>query len=148
MTRFYSRLRSSLFPYLYSTLWQSHTKGLPMLRPMILEFQMDSKTFSIDKQFMFGDYLLVGTGDIDTIMTFDKDSVNKEFEKNTAPIYLPKGSWIDYWTGKIIESKGQWVKSVWPEYVGGPLYVKAGAIIPMTTATDSISLNNQELPHS
>lgn len=144
ITRFYSKLKSSLFPYLYTALWQAHTQGLPMLRPMILEFQSDPNTISLDKQFMLGDYLLVGTGTTQVNMDF-RENTEKTGVKNTAQIYLPKGNWIDYWTGKVIESSGEWQTVSWPETVGGPLFVKAGAIVPMTNAGDSISQNKQDL---
>ena len=144
MTRLYSRLKSSLFPYLYSTFWQSHTKGIPMLRPMILAFQQDKKTTGMDKQFMLGDSLLVGTAFEDSIK-FSDVTLNTGTDINNSSVYLPEGQWIDYWTGKFIDSTGEWIISTWPEHVGGPLYAKAGAIIPMTSAGDSISLNKQEL---
>lgn len=144
ITRFYSKLKSSLFPYLYTTLWQAHTKGIPMLRPMMLEFQDDKNTAALDKQFMFGEYLLVGTAFAETLKDVNKKSVSTE-NKNTTGIYLPKGRWIDYWSGETFESDGKWHNASWPETVGGPLFVKAGAIIAMTAANDSISLNEQEL---
>lgn len=144
ITRFYSKLRSSLFPYLYSALWQSHTKGIPMLRPMILEFQDDPNTATLDKQFMLGDSLLVGTAFMETLKDVNSKSVSTE-NKNTTRIYLPKGRWIDYWSGKTVESSGEWQNTSWPETVGGPLFVKAGGIIAMNAAGDSISQNKQEL---
>lgn len=144
ITRFYSKLRSSLFPYLYSALWQSHTKGVPMLRPMVLEFQDDPNTAALDKQFMLGDSLLVGTAFMETLKDVNSKSVSTE-NKNTTRIYLPKGRWIDYWSKKVVESSGEWQNTSWPETVGGPLFVKAGAIIPMTNAGDSLSQNKQEL---
>lgn len=128
MTRVYTRLRSGLFPYLYSTLWQSHKKGTPMMRPMILEYQDDVNTYSLDKQFMLGDFLLVGTG-----------------EDRNAEVYLPEGRWIDYWTRETRISKGQWENCRWPDSVGGPLFVKAGALIPMTSASDSILLASHDM---
>ncbi|MBN2558800.1 MAG: DUF5110 domain-containing protein [Clostridia bacterium] len=128
ITRVYSRLRSALFPYLYNALWQSHTKGLPILRPMVLEFQGDPNTHLLDGQFMLGDCLLVGTSD----------------ESNPS-IYLPCGKWIDYWTRKITDSPGQNTGCSWPENAGGPLYVKSGSIIPMMASADSSSLSNSDL---
>ncbi|HNX13968.1 MAG TPA: glycoside hydrolase family 31 protein [Oscillospiraceae bacterium] len=144
VTRFYSKLKSSLFPYLYTALWQAHTQGTPMLRPMILEFQDDPNTALLDKQFMLGNFLLVGTGKTQVNMDF-RENAEKAVAQNTAPIYLPKGRWIDYWTGKTVPSSGEWHTASWPGTVGGPLFVKAGAIIPMTNAGDSISQNKQEL---
>jgi len=126
MIKFYSRLRVSLFPYLYTSMWLSHTTGLPMLRPMLLEFQSDPVTPGLEEQFMLGDSLLVG--------------INSDRDSN---IYLPEGKWIDFWDRTLIESNGKYYQCNWPAYVGGPLFVKAGAIIPMMNSTDSISLNDR-----
>lgn len=126
--RFYSRLRSALFPYLYSAQRLSYTKGIPMLRPMILEFQDDKKTYNIDNQFMLGNSFLVGTN-----------------EERGSGIYLPRGKWVDYWTKNQIESSGEYIGCTWPSYAGGPLFVKSGSIIPMFIAADSVSLSEGDL---
>lgn len=127
MIRFYSRLRVSLFPYLYTTLWQSHTHGLPMLRPMILEYQDDPAAPGLEEQFMLGDSLLVGIS-----------------PERGSTVYLPKGKWVNCWTREIINSKGKDYTCTWPSYAGGALFAKAGSVIPMTNASDSISLNSHD----
>lgn len=127
MVKFYSRLRTSLFPYLYTTLWQSHTTGLPMLRPMVLEYQKDPESIGLEEQYMLGDSFLVG-------LMSDRGS----------SIYLPEGKWINYWTREMIDSKGSKNECYWPSFTGGPLFVKAGSIIPMMNATDSISINKRD----
>jgi len=122
MIKFYSRLRSSLFPYLYSTLRTAHETGIPMLRPMVLEFQNDPVAASIHDQFMLGDCFMVCSA-----------------VKRATPVYLPCGKWVNYWTGEVIESKGEYIAADWPHYTGGALYVKNGSIIPVCPAHDSIS---------
>jgi alpha-glucosidase len=120
--RYFAKLRYRLLPYYYScaadcTLFT----GLPMTRPLALEFENDPKTYSIDAdEFMFGDSLLVAIAYAD--MNGSRD------------VYLPAGArWLDYWSGQTFEG-GQQVKLTIPET--GPdhlcgLYVRAGAIIPM-----------------
>ncbi|MCD6322244.1 MAG: DUF5110 domain-containing protein [Clostridiales bacterium] len=127
MIRFYSRFRVSLFPYLYTLMWLSHTTGLPILRPMLLEFQNDPVTPGLEEQFMLGDSLLVG--------------INSQ---RGSSIYLPEGKWVDFWTRNTIESNGSYHKCNWPAHVGGPLFVKLGAIIPMMNSADSILLCNMD----
>ncbi len=55
----YARLRMRLNPYLYSTAWEAHALGLPMLRPLMLAFPRDPGVARIDDQFMLGRNLLV-----------------------------------------------------------------------------------------
>ena len=108
--RLYAKLRHRLAPYLYTSLWQSNRAGVPMMRAMVLDYADDPNTRDLTSQYMLGDWLLVGLQE---------------------RVYLPKGAWVDFWTGKPIESAGEWVACSFDEPAGGPMLVKAGAIIPM-----------------
>lgn len=127
MVRFYSRLRVSLFPYLYNSMWASHTTGLPILRPMLLEFQNDPVSQELTEQYMLGDSFLVGIN-----------------PNRGSKIYLPSGKWIDYWNRTTIQSNGEYYPCKWPSHVGGPLFIKADSIVSMMNSSDSITLNNRE----
>lgn len=105
----YARLRYALLPYLYAAAWEAHRTGLPMMRAMPLDFPGDAETYNLLKQYMFGPSLLVAAF--------------------TSTVYLPEGKWYDYWSGDEYEGPG-WVDLVIPPDRGGPLMVKAGAIIP------------------
>ncbi len=107
--RFYAQLRNSLFPYIYSAALQGSQSGMPILRAMPLEFPDDRRVDNMIYQFMFGESLLVGVF---------SDS-----------LYLPGGTWINYWTGEKIKG-GEKVFCSIPENRGGPLFIREGAIIP------------------
>jgi len=107
--RFYSQLRYDLIPYIYSTAINGTLTGKSIVRAMALEFPDDRNTDDLTFQYMFGDHFLVGVS---------SDSV-----------YLPKGNWIDFWTGEKIRG-GKTVKSVCPKNRGGSLFIRSGAIIP------------------
>lgn len=128
--RFYSSLRQKLSPYLYATLWQSHTDAIPMMRAMVLEYPQDTNTYQMQNQFMLGDWLLV-VAKPSVIDESDRAQfVGKEL---STQAYLPKGQWINYWTGETYQAETGNNKSIsWPSYAGGGLLVKAGAIIPTT----------------
>ena len=112
----YLKLRYQLIPYIYSTHRQAHTTGLPYMSAMVLEYQDDPVTYTLDRQCMLGDWFLLAA--------------------YTQDVYLPPGTWIDYWSGEPFESKGEWKRNRrWPATVGGPLFVKGGAIIPMGPVT-------------
>ena len=107
--QYYSQLRNSLFPYIYSAALQGSQTGMPILRAMPLVFPDDRKVDNMIYQYMFGENLLVGVF---------SDS-----------IYLPKGTWTNYWTGEKFIG-GKTVKCKIPEKRGGLLFIREGAIIP------------------
>src|SRR5690606_3443709 len=59
VVRHFSQLKSKLMPYLYSKAVEASKRGIPMLRPMVLEFQDDPTCDVLDTQYMLGDALLV-----------------------------------------------------------------------------------------
>ena len=57
--RKYLKLRYQLLPFLYTTLEEAHRTGIPLFRPLVLNYQDDSSTYNLDDQFMVGNDLLV-----------------------------------------------------------------------------------------
>ena len=109
--RKYLKLRYRLLPFLYSVLEEAHRTGVPVFRPLLLNYQDDANTLSIDDEFMAGDDLLVAP-----VLKPDITS---------RLVYLPKGTWFDYWTGERV-SGGRMIRAQAPlETV--PLYVRGGA---------------------
>ncbi len=106
---YYSQLRNSLFPYIYSAALEGSQTGMPILRAMPLVFPDDREVDNMIYQYMFGENLLVGVF---------SDS-----------IYLPEGNWTNYWTGEKA-SGGKKIDCKAPPRRGGPLFIRAGAIIP------------------
>jgi alpha-glucosidase len=111
----YDLLRYRMIPYLYSTQYQQYKTGLPMMRALVMQNQQDENTYEIGDQYMLGDNLMV-------CPVTTKGAV-------TRTVYLPKGNWFDYWTGKKYAGK-QYVHVLAPLDTI-PLFVKAGGIIPM-----------------
>ena len=111
--RKYDELRYRLMPYIYSEAVQCGQSSLPMVRPLVLEYQDDPTTYTIADQYLFGRSLLVAP-------ILD--------ERNRRQVYLPHGVWVDYWSKQVIEG-GQWI-DVEALLEVLPLYVRAGAIIP------------------
>ncbi|GAA3413670.1 TIM-barrel domain-containing protein [Paenibacillus hodogayensis] len=113
----YARLRYRLIPYLYSTAHEATRTGMPITRAMPLMYPRDRHCRELDGQYMLGDFLLVAV--------------------YTESVYLPEGDWFDYWTGKRYSGPCRVDCSVPPE-AGGPLFVRAGAIIPMWPPMDYV----------
>jgi alpha-D-xyloside xylohydrolase len=114
IARRYLKLRYRLLPYIYSEAVRSTQTGLPMVRPLVLEYPDDANTYHLDWQYLFGDSFLVAP-----VVSPD----------NRVRVYLPAGEWIDYWT-KARQAGGQWLDVEAPLEVL-PLWVRAGAIIPL-----------------
>lgn len=81
----YLDLRSQLQPYLLATAKQASEQGVPMWRPLAMEFPDDPATFGIDDQFLLGDDLLVAP-------------ILHEVDERS--IYLPRGQWVDVWSNQ------------------------------------------------
>lgn len=118
INREYLKLRQRLTPYLYTNLNESYEAATPLVRGMVLEFPDDPNTKGpmTQYQFMSGEYFLVAPVYSDTVARHN--------------IYLPKGKWIDYWSGE-----NHYGSKMLNDYDAPldrlPLLVKAGAIIPM-----------------
>ncbi len=118
--RFYSQLRHDLIPYIYSEAINGNLTGEPIVRAMALEFPDDRNCDNLIYQYMFGENLLIGIG---------SDS-----------IYLPKGNWINFWSGNKTGGGGT-IHAKFPKNRGGQLFVKSGAIIPYQKSKQYITLN-------
>ncbi|HEY2963774.1 MAG TPA: glycoside hydrolase family 31 protein [Pyrinomonadaceae bacterium] len=123
--RKYLKLRYELLPFLYSTLEEAHHKGVPLFRPLLLNYQDDANTYNIDDQFMIGDSLLVAP-----IM---KPDVTRRL------VYLPAGTWYDYWTNK--KYSGATMITVEAPLETVPMFVRAGAMIPTTLPRNYVREN-------
>ena len=113
--RKYLKLRYRLLPYLYTTLEEAHRTGMPMFRPLLLNYQEDENTLGIDDEFMIGGDLLAAP----------------VLRPNTTSrmVYLPQGVWYNYWTGARTAG-GQMIRVEAPLETA-PLFVRGGAILAL-----------------
>ncbi|UUZ80135.1 alpha-xylosidase [Paenibacillus sp. P26] len=114
VTRFFTKLKCSLMPYLYGASVQATEAGLPVMRAMVLEFGEDPACDYLDRQYMLGDSLLVAP-------VFSPDGI--------VGFYLPEGTWTHFLTGESVEG-GMW-KREQHGYLSLPLYVRPNSIIPV-----------------
>jgi len=111
------KLRYSLLPYIYSTAFETYATGIPMTRPMLLEFPQDflCNGDQWPYQYMLGPSLLVAP-------------VYGDF--TSMEIYLPKDSqWIDFWEGTV-HNGGNILEKDTKDITTIPLFVRRGAILP------------------
>lgn len=107
-------LKCRLMPYLYGQAVRSHTEGRPVLRPMVLDFPQDRACDTLDRQYMFGDALLVAP-------------IFKE--NGEVQYYLPEGTWYNLITEKEVTG-GKWQKEM-HNYHSLPLMVRPNSILPL-----------------
>lgn len=120
--RKFVKLRYHLLPYLYTVLAEAYETGTPWFRPLILEDQDDYNVLGIDDEFMVGNALLAAP-------VLHPGETKRD-------LYLPRGQWYDYFTGKKFDG-GQYI-SVDAPLDTVPLFVKAGSIIPTGAAVDFV----------
>ncbi|MFH0919086.1 MAG: TIM-barrel domain-containing protein [Fibrobacterota bacterium] len=117
MVRDAINLRYRLLPFLYHEFHVAARTGLPVMRPMILNFQDDPECYdpNADLQFMVGDNVLVAP------VLKVKDEVKR--------VYLPKGDWIEMNTLTRYDG-GKWTLVEAPLH-RIPWFLKEGGMVPM-----------------
>jgi alpha-glucosidase len=113
--RRYIEERYRLLPYIYTGIEEMSRTGIPLMRPLFLEYPKMEGITGDDHDFLFGRDLLV-------------EPVTTEM-LDAKEIHLPSGDWYDYWTAEKHSTKEQIVLQ--PALDQMPLYVRAGAILPM-----------------
>lgn len=113
--RKYLDLRYRLLPYLYTAVRESHDTGMPIMRALWLQYADDIKAVQRGDEYLWGRDLLVAP-------------VTEEGATSRA-IYLPRGLWYDFWTQAKVEGGREVARPV--DLATLPLYVRAGAIVPL-----------------
>ena len=111
----YLELRYRLLPYTYAIAREGTKTGLPMMRALWLHYPDDPLAAARGDQFLWGRDLLV--------------SPVVEKGATTRQLYLPRGTWFDYWTDERVDGGREISRKVDLETM--PLHVRAGAILPL-----------------
>ena len=112
--REFVNLKCRLMPYLYGQAVRSLKEGRPVLRPMFLDFPEDRACDTLDRQYMFGDSLLVAP-------------IFKE--NGEVQYYLPEGTWYNLITGADV-SGGKWQKET-HDYHSLPLMIRPNTVLAL-----------------
>jgi alpha-glucosidase/alpha-D-xyloside xylohydrolase len=115
--RKFLELRYRLLPYNYTIVREACDTGVPPMRAMWVHYPQDAEASQLGDQYLWGQDILVAP-------VVEKGSKDRR-------VYLPKGKWYDWWdeSGAVTDG-GSWVtRSV--DLATMPLYVRAGAIIPI-----------------
>ena len=109
----YIELRYQWMPMIYTLFEESARTGAPILRPLVWEFPHDTKTYQISDQWLLGS----------SIMVAPIDRPNTEHRI----VYLPEGTWYDYWTGEAIQG-GKYIM-VHAPLDTLPIMIRAGSML-------------------
>jgi alpha-glucosidase len=110
----YIETRYRLMPYIYTGMEETSRTGIPLMRPLFLEFPAETSLTTNGEEYMFGSAILVAPKLWPFLQPYE--------------IMLPKGDWVNYWTGEKLA--GSQTIKVDPPLDVLPIYVRAGSIIP------------------
>ncbi len=125
-------LRYSLLPYNYTLAFQNNQKGLPFMRPLFFEEMDNPELLKVSDTYFWGEDLVISP--------ILEDSITQK------EVYLPKNNaWFNFHTGKKYE--GGKIHKIQLEDDKIPIFVRAGAFIPMSNPVQNISkeYSTQEL---
>ncbi len=131
INRWYLKLKSELMPYAYSIAKES-VDGMPMIRAMFLEYPNSyTNGKATQYQYLYGPNLLIAP-------IYQETNVDAAGNDMRNGIYLPKGTWIDYFTGEKYDGEcviNNFDTPIWKL----PVFVKNGAIIPLTNPNNNVA---------
>ncbi|ADN01371.1 alpha-xylosidase [Spirochaeta thermophila] len=110
--RFFTALKHRLMPYLYTVAVEAHRRGVPVMRPLILEFPEDPGCRYVDREYLLGPALLVAP-------VFG--------EEGEVAFYLPPGLWRHLLDGEVLEGPGWFARRY--DYFSLPLFQREGSVL-------------------
>lgn len=126
--RKYVKLHYKFIPYLYDLCYEESLTGIPMLRPLVMEYENDKNVINCNDEYLVGSSILVAP-------ITDQGAV-------TRSVYLPQGIWIDYNSGKRIKG-GRYILYKAPIDVC-PIFIKGGSILPVYPDIPNLSPENTQ----
>lgn len=120
--RRYIKLRYALLPYVYNEFYKASQTGLPVMRPLVLDYPDDERTHNLNSEFLWGESFLVAP-------ITQPDTIKR-------CVYLPDGIWFDYWTDRKYEGNNDYLIDAPLDTL--PLFVKAGSVIPSVPAASYV----------
>jgi alpha-D-xyloside xylohydrolase len=121
VVREFGKLRYRLLPYIYSLAREAAQTGLPVLRPLALQYPDDPVAATVDYEYLLGPDLLV---------------VPVMNAAGLALVYLPEGEWRNWWTDEVQRGPLHFQTEVPIELL--PLYARAGVSIPLGPEMDYV----------
>jgi alpha-glucosidase len=119
ISRNYIKFRYQIMPYIYSLFYEASQTGMPIQRTLAINYPHDQKVYdgAYHNQYLFGPSFLIAP---------------VESTKDFTKVYLPEGDWYSLYNGKKYHGNHEFILECPVHRL--PVFVKAGAIIPMEAA--------------
>lgn len=117
-------LRENLLDHIYSKSIIANKTGSPMMKPMVMAYPEDVRLREVNDQYMFCDDLMVCT-------VSDAGVTSRD-------VIFPEGKWVSLWDGSVYE--GSTVQNVEAPLEHLPVFIREGAVIPVTVSSDTLAL--------
>lgn len=114
--------RYKMVPYIYAMARTAYETGVSLCRPMYYDYPEAEEAYKYDRQYMFGDNMLIAP-----ITSASADGYAD------VKVWLPEGKWFEYHTGTLLEGGKEYLRHFAIDEYG--IYVKAGSVIPMYDTT-------------
>jgi alpha-glucosidase len=114
--------RYRLIPHLYTLFHEAATNGAPIIRPLYYHYPQDEQAYDVEDEFLLGDSIL-------SAPIYEQGATSRN-------VYLPQGTWFDFWNGNIYPGAG-WSEiatplEFWPIFVRGNSIIPTGPVIQYT----------------
>jgi alpha-glucosidase len=117
------QLREAMQPYLYTEARRTYDTGVAFFRPLYYDWPEDDAAYTSKNEYLFGDQMIVSP------VTAPADKISG---LTTEQVWLPEGDWFEWPTGRHFYGNHTYERSFTIGQI--PVYVKAGAIVPMQPA--------------
>jgi len=112
---YYTQMRYRLMPYIYTMAGMSHFNDFTIMRPLMMDYESDTKVLNISDQYMFGCNLMV--------------CPVYQYKSRTREVYFPENAgWYNLYNGKFYAGGNK--QTVSAPYDRMPVFVPAGSILP------------------
>ncbi|MCH1626149.1 glycoside hydrolase family 31 protein [Ferdinandcohnia quinoae] len=125
----YIQLRYKWLPQLYTLFAEAHETGVPIVRPLMMEYPNDKNTSNLSDQFMLGSNVIIAP-----IMT--PSTTNRV-------VYLPEGNWVNYWTDDVFE--GGKHHMIYADLDTLPIFIKQGTAVVHGDVRQSTEYSNEKM---
>jgi len=129
-------LRYALIPYIYTEARKTYETGVAFMRPMYYDYPEADEAYTFTQQYMFGDDMIVAP------VTESISDYNRLAKQH---IWLPEGTWVEWYSGQYFV--GPKIIERYFDLDEIPLYVRAGAIIPMMNTQIVSAVGEKPLDH-
>lgn len=132
--REYMQLRNKLVPYIYNESYNYHKSGVPLIQPLYYKYPRIYDEPNYVNQYFFGSKIMISP---------IVKRKNLEMNRVVQRIFIPKGIWYDYLSGKKFIGDKYYMNFYKDEDY--PIFVKEGSIIPMSLDYDTNCPRNMEI---